>query len=121
MNASLAMPGARRRGSGSRLMLIVLLIAFVMAAIAVAPSIHAAVKHGSEANTARQCLDGRQATLFVNPTTNRWAVVCQVGEMWGVVILNEAREEITAFVKNKMKTFDQVLRYMKNAGYQVVQ
>ena len=37
-----------------------------------------------------------------------------------VVILDEAGREVTSFVKEKMKTFEQVLKYMRNVGYEIV-
>ena len=39
---------------------------------------------------------------------------------WAVVILDKYGQEVTSFVKNKMKNLDQVLRYMVNAGYNLV-
>lgn len=82
---------------------------------------HANERHGTEADTARQCLNGRGGHLFWNSTTNRYGVVCDLDGLFGIVILDEAGREVTAFLKNKMKRFDQVLKYMRNQGYELVQ
>jgi hypothetical protein len=78
---------------------------------------HSLIKHGGEAEMARKCVDGRQYYSFWNPASKRWGIVCQVEDKWGVLILDEQMREITAFLKNKMKDFDQVVQYMSNAGY----
>lgn len=81
---------------------------------------HANLKHGGEANIARQCSDGRGGYLFHNPNTDRFGMVCQLDEGFGVVITDAAGREVTAFLKNKMSRFEQVLQYMKNQGYELV-
>ncbi len=114
-----------QRASGSngagKVMLIVLLVALLAAAAAVAPALHADVKHGSEAGMARQCGDGNHHFfLFHNAATNRYGTVCDLGGIWGIVIVDDQGHEITAFVKNKMTRFEQVLKYMRNAGYELI-
>ncbi len=107
---------------GRRWLWIVVLIAVVAAAVAVVPSLHAQEKHGAEASQARQCLDGEhQVFKFHNATTNRTGIVCDVGGMFGVVIIDELGNEVTSFLKNKMSRFEQVLKYMRNAGYELIQ
>jgi hypothetical protein len=81
---------------------------------------HATERHGSDATIARQCLDGRSSQLFLNPKLDRKATVCEIDGAWGVVITDRAGNEITAFLKNKMRRFEQVLKYMQNQGYGVV-
>lgn len=83
--------------------------------------LHADMRHGAEAQIARQCAD-RPELRFVNPYNNRTALVCLTkAERYGVVIINERGEEITAFLKNKLERVEQVIRYMRNRGYQPVQ
>jgi len=97
------------------------LVQEVSVGVAVPAVPHADVKHGSDAAIARQCLDGKRPFyLFFNQDTKRYGTVCYVDDMWAIVIVDELGNEITAFVKNKMKSFDQVLTYMKNAGYGLV-
>jgi len=80
---------------------------------------HANMRHGVEADMAREC-SGRSEQKFFNPQTKRTAYMCMVEGFFGFHILDEAGNEVTAFLKNKMKSFDQVLRYMQNAGYELL-
>ena len=81
---------------------------------------HANMRHGSDADLARSCV-GKGGYLFHNPITNRYGNVCQINDAFGVVITDDKGNEITAFMKNKMHRFDQVLQYMKNSGYNLIQ
>lgn len=82
---------------------------------------HANSRHGSEADLARTCSDSSSNPIrFFNPETKRSAWVCDLGGFFGVHIKEIDGEEVTAFIKNKMKRVDQVLKYMKNAGYELV-
>ena len=104
-----------------RFLFVLFVIAIVIAAVGAAPLIHADVRHGVDATAARQCLNGKQHTyLFHNAASNRYGTVCEIEGVWGVVITDEFGREITSFLKNKMKTFNQVLKYMRNAGYDLV-
>lgn len=77
---------------------------------------HAYDKHGQEAIMGEQCKG--TGYLFYNPKTNRHANVCLTNGVWGVYVWYEHIDnEITAFIKNKMSSFEQVARYMENAGY----
>lgn len=105
---------------GLNIFLLIVLVTAVVAVAGQAIAAHADTKHGVEAETARQCLSSPNRHLFFNETTNRFGVVCSVKGVWGVVIQNAAKEEITAFLKNKMHTFEQVMKYMRNGGYQLV-
>ena len=82
--------------------------------------VHATAKHGMEAGMARQCSDGRKRFDFFNEETKRTAHVCDLDGLWGIHILDEFGNEVTAFLKNKMKAFDQVLKYMRNSGYDLL-
>lgn len=96
-------------------------ILIVSQAVSSDPS-HAFERHGIEANMARECSTGQHAlTLFKNPVTGRIAYVCLIDGLWGMHILDEMGNEVTAFLKNKMKTFEQVLKYMRNSGYELLQ
>lgn len=80
---------------------------------------HADVKHGADATGARQCGLSPQVTMK-NFITNRFADVCLTDAGWGVFVYeveNGTKREVTSFIKNKMKSLDQVLRYLGNAGY----
>jgi hypothetical protein len=101
------------------LVAIACLVAIVLLA---APTLaHADLRHGSEANLARSCAE-RPEHMFFNPTTGRTAFVCLVIDgRFGVAVVDELGNEVTAFVKNKMKTFEQVEQYLKNCGYGFIQ
>jgi prepilin-type processing-associated H-X9-DG protein len=80
---------------------------------------HAYDKHGAEATIGEKCKG--IGSLFQNSTTGRNANVCFVDGVWGVYVwYQELDHEITAFIKNKMSSFDQVMQYMKNAGYELI-
>ena len=91
----------------------------LLAMLAVAWGTHAVLKHGDSALTARECLEqkGPVATLN-NPVTHRTASVCEVDEGKYAVVVTEGDHEITSFIKDKMRRLEQVIRYLKNAGYQ---
>lgn len=120
MTAVLNQRGMAMLGLLALAMLGLLALAGALALVVDAPVTHANLRHGAEADTARQCLDGRGGHLFWNPSTNRYGVVCDLNGLFGIVILDEAGREVTAFLKNKMKRFDQVLKYMRNQGYELV-
>lgn len=81
---------------------------------------HADLRHGVEATIARTCLD-RPEYLFYNQTTGRTALVCLVEDgKYGIVVLDDLGKEVTAFVKNKMKYFKQVSKYLENCGYKPI-
>ncbi len=97
------------------LMLMALLGFGILAAIVL--SQHATEKHGVSADIVRQCMNSNgPIEIWINPTTGREANICKIGEKFGVQIVDGNRE-ITAFIKEKMKTLSQVQRYLTNSGY----
>lgn len=80
---------------------------------------HAFERHGEDALTVQSCLASKGALQrWYNPTTKRIALICQVEEdLYGLEILDEAGNEITAFLKNQLRRVEQVIRYMYNRGY----
>lgn len=101
-------------------LLALLMVPALQVATEAGVSMHAAVRHGTSAQLAQACKGNPGSTLFVNSKTGRTGIVCQVEGKWAVVIVDQWGKEVTSFVKEKMKSFDQVLRYMKNAGYELV-
>lgn len=79
---------------------------------------HAVLRHGDEAYLGRECIG--QGTVFLNPTTNRKGNVCLTSAGFYGVWISEDGKEVTSFVKNKMKRFEQIKKYMENAGYSIV-
>lgn len=88
-------------------------------AVAVDLSIsHAEERHGEAALVARQCYE-RNSTRFYNPMTGRSALVCKTDSgKFGVIILDDMGREVTAFLKDKCRRWEQIVRYMRNAGYE---
>ncbi len=79
---------------------------------------HGLERHGAKASAVYDCLN-RNGTYQVwhNPTTNRRANICQTSDgRWGAQIVNDANEEITAFI-NKATEYSDFARYLRNAGY----
>ena len=77
---------------------------------------HAVERHG---NDAVDVCNADPLQTLVNPLTNRSADVCQLPDgRYGVKICGSDGCTITAFVKEKMKDLDAVLRYLTNRGYQ---
>lgn len=81
---------------------------------------HAVMRHGLDAMKASECNASNYSMRFYNPQTKRTAFVCQIDDFFGVHILEETMEEVTAFIKNKMTKASQVLKYMQNAGYELL-
>jgi hypothetical protein len=87
---------------------------------------HAFLRHGPEADLGRECRGNNDALRFQNPETERIMWICMTSNgKWGVWIEEAERvagkkmEEVTALLKNKMKTLEKVLTYAKNSGYTV--
>lgn len=82
---------------------------------------HADIRHGAEAGIARECRDGWELRMH-NPTTNRTGLLCltSAGRV-GIVILDEAGREVTAFLRKSTKTMRDTIEYMERAGYRLLQ
>lgn len=88
----------------------------------IAEKSHASARHSEEAESVRRCLNNNGSMhIFFNPSTNRYANIClmpdhkyglQISEMYG-----DKLEEVTSFIKNKFKTWEQMARYLENGGY----
>ena len=99
-----------------------LLLQSALAMLEAADTSHAFVRHGSAAISARQCTSRGDSVSFYNPNTDRKGLACLVDGKWGVVIQDADGNEVTAFMKEKLKgTFEAIQRYMDNAGYTILQ
>lgn len=99
--------------------IVTILLLAVIITLAVGVACHAVQRHGTEAMLARTCAE-RPEYMFFNPLTGRTALVCMVDGKWGVWIADHLGNEITSFVKNKMRTFNQVRQYLENVGYGLI-
>jgi len=107
--------------SPNKLIFIILLAVLIVGALAVAVSTdtsHAFVRHGTDADYARECKGNPESTLFINPDNGRQMFVCltSIGQ-YGMWISEKDGQEVTAFLKNKFKNWEQVLKYVQNSGY----
>jgi len=104
------------------LLLLAVLAAMIPLVLNAVPSAHAIERHGYfQASIANECRDDPNAHVFKNPTTGRTAYVCMTrADKWGLAVVDRVGREITAFVKNRMTSFEQVARYLQNAGYVLV-
>jgi putative hemolysin len=93
------------------------IIVFAVLAMLAIVTAHATEKHGAAATATIFChLNGGDLKKLHNQDTGRNAYLCNVEGKFGVVI-EEGDTIITAFLKEKMKSAEQVLRYLQNAGY----
>ncbi len=79
---------------------------------------HAVVRHGSEAQAVRNCIDqGGTIQTWFNLSNGREAIVCQLNETtFGIQIIVKGRE-VTSFIKNKMHNLRQIENYLGNSGF----
>lgn len=96
--------------------IILTLIVIAMAVL----SYHAVAKHGSAAYAASQCADYPEVRM-INPENGRIAMICMTDRGWGIYIQAPDGTNVTAFVKEKMKKLTDVIRYMRNSGYELLQ
>lgn len=99
------------------------LILLVLSIIIVYFACHAIDKHGDKGEAVLNCLQSNGSILQLeNKDNGRIAKVClitygkYIGK-FGIRILNENEEGITAFIKEKLDTLEKVIRYLNNTGY----
>lgn len=103
---------------------------FVEPGIYVPLNDHAYEKHPGEAESVQYCLEnyGQIGPTLTNQLTGRKAMICYIPWLmkYGVKIVEANCDMaspdgcVTAFIKHKMKTLLQVVKYLKNAGYEVI-
>jgi hypothetical protein len=95
-----------------------LIIITALILMAIVYSVHAYQAHGEIADQVRKCLEKQGPVLQVqNPATGRIARACPLGRHFGIQILEpDGEHEVTSF-PNKSHTIEQLLQYLKNAGY----
>jgi len=87
---------------------------------------HAIDRHGSAASIVQKCIDnGGSVQIWFNSDTNRKATICKIEEgKFGVkiheILENGMEDPVTSFIKEKLKSLEQVMRYMRNRGYSCV-
>jgi len=101
----------------------ILFIAVAACALYIVCNQHADLKHGETAvSLAAQCHQEPEMRFF-NPTTKRYLDICRINGTFGVWVWEKdftgAERNITSFIKEKMTRVDQILQYIRNAGYSV--
>jgi hypothetical protein len=96
-----------------------LVVALVMAAAVL--SVHAIMAHGQAALRVQECMNNRGSVqTWYNPTTGRHANVCEVEPGKFGIDVEENGNNVTAFIKEKLRTLEQVERYLRNCGYELM-
>jgi len=95
-------------------LLVVLIVAFSMA--------HAVERHGAEAAEIKACSEGSDNLLekWRNPDNGRVYWLCDFAGKFGISIEESDGDFITAFLKEKLKSLEQVERYLSNGGAEKV-
>ena len=96
----------------------IILLAIIIALAVV--SMHALAKHGTAAIVASQCADYPQVRME-NPANGRIAFICMTEKGWGIAIIEADGNPVTSFLKDKARHLHQVIRYLRNAGYELIQ
>lgn len=83
---------------------------------------HAEEAHPDTAEYVRSCFNKYGSShIFYNPNTQRYLEVCFLENgKYGVRItekIGDKLEEVTAFAKDKFKTWKQMAQYIENGGY----
>ena len=97
------------------------LLLFAAIAGSVVLGVHATTKHGNDARQVRECLNqGWELQLWYNPDLDRYIRVCMIQDgRFGLQVVEAVKgnwREITSFVKNKLRTIQQVEKYLANGG-----
>lgn len=84
---------------------------------------HGPLKHGALSIEVQKCLEKPGGTISVWKKDGKILKVCQLpNRLYGVqVIIENTDEELTSFCKEKMKTLEQVYKYLRNGGAEMVQ
>jgi len=96
----------------------IILLAIIIALAVV--SMHALAKHGTAAIVASQCADYPQVRME-NPANGRIAFICMTERGWGIAIVEANGNPVTSFLKDKARHLHQVIRYLNNSGYRLIQ
>ena len=99
----------------------IFIIFFILTLVIIGAGVcaHALEKHGSDAITAAECYEKHGAVaVYLNPSNQRKVYCVPVPELnkFGVIVTSEEGKIITQFIKNKMKTVEDVLRYIIQSG-----
>lgn len=101
--------------SGTNKGFIFILLFAVIGGLVLFSLAHAMERHG---NDAVAVCNQPPIMQLINPATDRQAHICSMPDgKFGVRIVAKDGDVITAFVKEKMKSVEDVVRYLNNRGY----
>ncbi len=103
------------------LVVVFIVVLVIASTMYIVTNVHALERHGSSVvAAATNCFSNNPTMLrMYNPSTGRNADVCFDGEKFHVHITQKG-SPITTFTKDKMKSIEQVARYLINAGYEFI-
>jgi hypothetical protein len=93
--------------------------AIAHADVALAPSEHAVIRHGASAWAAIQaCNNGpEQLMTRTNPANGRKMTICMKAGRGYVVVDDAEGNNITAYPKDELRFWDELVRYLRFSGY----
>lgn len=92
------------------------ILSMILAMFAVL-SIHALERHGLKAELVKYCMQEKGPIQEWLQPNGRIARVCQLDNgKFGIEIVDQEGRNITAFIKNKMRSLEQVEQYLINKG-----
>lgn len=114
----------QKRFSIAPLLILLVIIIFAMVAVVgqqvLLEQSHAVPKHGSDALTIRKCIDNNGPAMTLKVDASRFIQLCQVDGRFGLRVLdkvNNVWQERTAYFKDAMKNFSDVVKWMDQNGY----
>ncbi len=80
---------------------------------------HAVLKHGNDAIRVRNCIDNGNPTFFYQASKSKFIQICMIDPTtFGIRVIKKTGgnryEEVTAYIKNTLKSIDDVLQYVKD-------
>ncbi len=108
-----------RTGDFSLKLFFLFLLLIVLAATIGITISHAVLKHGNDAITVRNCIDNGNPTSLYQASKSKFFQICMIDPTtFGIRVIKKTGgnryEEVTAYIKNTLKSFDDVLQYVKD-------
>ncbi len=80
---------------------------------------HAVTKHAQDAIIVRNCIDNGNPTSLYQASKSKFIQICMIDPTtFGIRVIKKTGgnryEEVTAYIKNTLKSFDDVLQYVKD-------
>jgi hypothetical protein len=108
------------RETGYPFMPFLFLFGLVILAATIGLSIsHAVTKHAADAIAVRNCIDNGNPTTLYKASKSKFIQICMIdSSTFGIRVIKKTGgnryEEVTAYIKTALKSFGDVLQYVKN-------